>query len=236
VESFSLDAESLILPFFNGQNLAPISVNFPAERVSFLLGENGSGKSTLMKVLLGIQAPIAGSCSTSKLNTTARAKALAWVDQNPSNDFSYSAFEVVAMSDAPAILIESSLVQMGIAHLRDKPMNKLSGGEQRRVHLARAFAQNTPWLLMDEPGANLDISHEIRLFENLGKIVDQQRSVLLSTHNLRHVRSIPQNKRGLILIMKSGEVQFKGNASDEATWLPALARSLDLSPDQLLAL
>jgi iron complex transport system ATP-binding protein len=236
VESFSLHAESLVLPFFKGQHLAPISIKFPAERVSFLLGENGSGKSTLMKVLLGLEAPISGSVSANRLNATARAKALAWVDQNPSNDFSYSALEVVAMSDATPTLIESSLAKMGIAHLRDKPMNKLSGGEQRRVHLARAFAQNTPWLLMDEPGANLDISHEIRLFENLGEIVDEKRSVLLSTHNLRHVRYIPPNKRGLILIMKSGEVQFMGDASDEAAWLPALAKSLDLSPDQLLAL
>ncbi len=135
MESFSLNAESLVLPFFTAQPLVPISVNFPVERVSFLLGQNGSGKSTLMKVLLGTQAPISGASSASKLNISARAKALAWVDQNPSNDFSYSALEVVAMSGAPASLIDSSLVQMGIAHLREKPMNKLSGGEQRRAHL-----------------------------------------------------------------------------------------------------
>jgi iron complex transport system ATP-binding protein len=236
VESFSLQAETLVLPFFKGQHLAPLSVKFPAERVSFLLGENGSGKSTLLKVLLGVQAPLSGCVSASRLEATSRAKALAWVDQNPSNDFSYSALEVVAMSGAPAPLIESSLVKMGIIHLREKPMNKLSGGEQRRVHLARAFAQNTPWLLMDEPGANLDIAHEIRLFENLSGIVDQKRSVLLSTHNLRHVRYVPQNKRGLILIMKSGELAFMGDASDEATWLPALAKILDLSLEQLRVL
>jgi iron complex transport system ATP-binding protein len=236
LSSFCLTAESLVLPFFNQPNALPISVDFPAERISFLLGENGSGKSTLLKVLLGVQVPIAGRSSAGRLSATARAKILAWVDQSPSSNLAYSATEVVAMSDAPGEVVESSLRSMGIEHLRDKPMKHLSGGEQRRVHLARAFAQNTPWLLMDEPATNLDIANEIALMEHLGQLVEQKRSVLLSTHNLRHVCYLPKAQRGLVLIMKAGQVQFMGNASEESIWIPALAQSAGLSTEQLLTL
>jgi iron complex transport system ATP-binding protein len=160
---FEMAANEVRLPYFDVTPAAkPISLKLPHKKISFLLGANGSGKSTLLKVLLGFIKPLSGHCTAQALTSKQRAVQIAWIDQSMANDIAYSVAEVVAMSGANQAAIDDAMGALRIAQYADKPFVHLSGGEQRRVHLARAMAQSAPWLLLDEPTTHLDIPHELR--------------------------------------------------------------------------
>jgi iron complex transport system ATP-binding protein len=234
VTEFSLSAENLCLPYFDPSiGSKAISFTLPKHKVSFVLGANGSGKSTLLKTLLGFINPRSGGCSTQGLSAQQRAAQIAWVDQSVATDIAYSVIDVVGMSGGSPTTIKEAMHNMGITHYAEKQFATLSGGEQRRVNLARAFAQNAPWLLLDEPTTHLDISHELELIERLSGLVLQNRSVFMATHNPAHIRAVPKDRQGLVLIMQQGHLAFQADAADETSWLPALCEALGITAEQL---
>jgi ABC-type cobalamin/Fe3+-siderophores transport system ATPase subunit len=228
------------LPFFEHQSSNPssslISFELPVNKISFVLGANGSGKSTLLKVLLGFLKPLSGNCSTSALTPTQRAKQIAWIDQSNATEIAYCVTDVVGMSGANADIIKNAMQRFAIMHLANKPLTRLSGGEQRRVHLARAFAQSTPWLLMDEPTSHLDISHELQLLASLGELVAQDRSVLMATHSPAHIGIVPTEALGLVFIMDHGELVLQCKGDEKTLWFPKLCDVLGVSQAQLKSL
>ncbi len=152
----------------------------PGEFVA-VLGPNGSGKSTLLRVLAGTLSPLAGSVSLegralTSLSRREVAQSVAVVPQDSEVAFGFSVGEVVAMGRAPrqgALLIPSeedrrhtreALRLCELEALVSRPVGELSGGERRRVILARAIAQQPDVLLLDEPTAHLDIRHAVELY------------------------------------------------------------------------
>jgi ferric citrate transport system ATP-binding protein len=237
MKTFAMAAKDVRLPYFQvTPGATPISFELPKNKISFLLGTNGSGKSTLLKVLLGFIKPSAGSCTSQALSAKERARQIAWIDQSIPNDIAYSAAEVVALSGAEQTAIENAMTALEVAHYADKPLMHLSGGEQRRVHLARALAQSAPWLLLDEPTTHLDIAHELQLLDTLGKLAALGRSVLLATHNPAHLNLVPNEALGLVLIMNEGQLVFQGEAHDTRQWKPKLYEALGVEPKQLMRL
>jgi iron complex transport system ATP-binding protein len=237
MKTFAMAANEVRLPYFEvTPGTTPISFELPKNKISFLLGANGSGKSTLLKVLLGFIKPAAGHCTSQALSATERAQQIAWIDQSISNDIAYSAAEVVAMSGAEQTAIESAMANLEVAKYADKPLMHLSGGEQRRVHLARALAQSAPWLLLDEPTTHLDIAHELQLLDTLANLVVLDRSVVMATHNPAHVSLVPEEAIGLVLIMNKGQLVFQGEARDTLQWKPKLCEVLGVTQAQLQTL
>jgi iron complex transport system ATP-binding protein len=231
---FSMSAENLCLPYFKPlEGSAAISFTLPKHKISFVLGANGSGKSTLLKTLLGFVHPRSGRCSTQGLSMQQRAAQIAWVDQSVATDIAYSVIEVVGMSGGSLATVTEAMHNMGIAHYAQRQLNTLSGGEQRRVNLARAFAQNAPWLLLDEPATHLDISHELELIDRLSGLVLQNRSVFMATHNPAHIRAVAKDRQGQVLIMHQGRLAFQADAADETSWRPALCEALGITAEQL---
>jgi iron complex transport system ATP-binding protein len=225
-----IEVRNLYLPFFKPAqaSLQPgMSFSLPAGKISFLLGSNGSGKSTLLKVLIGILKPTSGSVSSSIAIQGNRE--FSFVEQNLSNDVAYLVRDVVAMSDAAQKDIETAMHQFDVSQFANKPMNQLSGGEQRRVHLARAVAQKAQWLLMDEPTANLDIAHEIEFLRLISELASRGQSVLLSTHQPQQVQRIPKEHRGMALILQDGQLGYQGNAATE-DWMTPFAGALGITP------
>jgi iron complex transport system ATP-binding protein len=230
--SFTMEAFELRLPYFEvTPRSIPISFKLPNNKISFLLGANGSGKSTLLKSLLGFIKPIAGRCSAQSLSANERAMQIAWIDQAISNDIAYSVTEVVAMSGAKQSAVINAMNTLEVSQYADKPLAQLSGGEQRRVHLARALAQSAPWLLLDEPTTHLDIAHELQFLDSLASLVALNRSVIMATHNPAHLSFIPSEALGLVLIMKKGQVFFQGDARDSDAWKPKLSEALGINAD-----
>jgi iron complex transport system ATP-binding protein len=234
MKTFAITANEVKLPYFEiTPEATPISFVLPINKISFLLGANGSGKSTLLKALLGFIKPSTGHCSSQALNAKERAEKIAWIDQSTSSEIAYSAAEVVAMSGANPTAIENAMATLEVAQYANKPLMHLSGGQQQRVHLARALAQSAPWLLLDEPTTHLDIAHELHLLDTLGKLVGLDHSVLMATHNPAHIKLVPVEALGTVLIMDKGQLIFQGEACDIHTWKPKLCEALGVKEAQL---
>jgi len=157
----------------------------PGEFVG-LIGPNGAGKSTLFRAALGLIAA-EGDSSLAKLSPAQRAKAVAWLPQAREIAWPVRVAHLVSLAqnereDAPEVL--AALARMDLTALADRKATGLSGGEQARVLIARALAQDTPLLLADEPTAGLDPAHQIACMETFSGIAKDGRAVVASLHDL----------------------------------------------------
>ena len=173
----------------------------PGEFVG-VVGPNGAGKTTMLKLLTGMRHPDDGRVQigdrdVSALDPPVRARLMAVVPQNESVVFPYSVEAMVLLGrfpyvsflgfegDADVRAAREAMRLVGVEHLAARSVSELSGGEQHRVFIARALAQQTPVLLLDEPNAHLDIRHQAMLFELLARLHREEgRSILIITHDL----------------------------------------------------
>lgn len=179
-------------------------VAFEVENGQFfiIIGPNGSGKTTLLKLLVGLLPLKSGQIEllSRPINTyTARAlsRRMAYVPQNVPVEFPYSVTQVVLMGRAPHLgllgfegeadleMARNAMAITGVAHLADRRLDQLSGGEQQRVFIARAICQQPRVLLLDEPTAALDLSHQVRLMDLLERLkIEQNVTIVMVSHDL----------------------------------------------------
>lgn len=178
-------------------------VSFQARAGEFvaLVGPNGSGKSTLLKLLLGLLPPSRGETKLagvplSELNRRTIARKAALVPQETDAGFSFSVREVVGMGRTPYLgrfrpesdedlkAIAWALAQTETEALAERPFSELSGGERQRVMIARAVAQQTPVLLLDEPTANLDVEHQLETLQLVRGLAKEGRCAVAAIHDL----------------------------------------------------
>ena len=162
-----------------------------------MLGPNGCGKSTLLRTLAGLQPELGGSTSFSSLTRTERARRMALVLTERLTLENTSVHDVVAMGRHPytsflgglteqdeSCVIEA-LEAVGMTGYAGKMFNALSDGESQRVLIAKALAQQTPLILLDEPTAHLDLPNRLRILKLLHELAHRQnKTVLISTHEL----------------------------------------------------
>ena len=166
-----------------------------------ILGANGAGKSTLARLLLGLARPAAGSVAIdghdlAALSPRARARLVAAVLQDEPLEFPFTALEVVLMGRRARLgpfgfevaadldAAERAMRDTGVLELAARPLAELSGGERRRVLIARALAQDTPALILDEPAAALDVRHVLELFALLDAKKRAGAAVVVVVHDL----------------------------------------------------
>ncbi len=166
-----------------------------------LLGPNGAGKTTILRLILGLARPSRGSVRVFGKDPSEMRSAIGYVPQHSSYDpaFPITVEEVVRMgrlqgawkryrpSDAAAVT--KALERAGVCDLRKRPYSALSGGQRRRVLVARALAAEPRFLVLDEPTANMDIESEKRLYAALGEIKGSA-TVLVVTHDTGYVSSL----------------------------------------------
>jgi iron complex transport system ATP-binding protein len=165
-----------------------------------LIGPNGAGKSTLMKAMLGLipstgRVEFSGTTLT-ELSTRERAQQACYVAQDREIAWPLSVRHVVALGRTPFLtparglstkdeaLVDEAMAQVDITHLAHRNVRELSGGERARVLTARAFAQNAPVLIADEPAAGLDPAHQIALLKTIATRVRCRGLALVSIHDL----------------------------------------------------
>lgn len=174
----------------------------PGELVA-LIGVNGGGKSTLLHTLAGLHAPIAGKVRSfeeeiGSLSAVERARRLALVLTGRPAAGLMDVRTLVAMgrqpwtghfgrlNDEDRKIIDGALRAVDVEHLVGRSLGELSDGEAQRVMIARALAQDTPIMLLDEPMAFLDLVNRVRLLRTLRQLAhDRQKAILLSTHDLQ---------------------------------------------------
>lgn len=164
-----------------------------------LVGPNGAGKSTLLKLMLGLLRPSAGSIIVMGRNPEQASSSLGYVPQHGNFDaaFPIRVREVVAMGLTTAMgrprknpeALDRAMEAARISELADRSFGALSGGQRRRVLLARALAGDPSLILLDEPTANLDSQSEDRLFQVLADLKGRKTLVLVS-HDTAFVSSL----------------------------------------------
>jgi iron complex transport system ATP-binding protein len=184
--------------------LREVSLEVPQGDFLSILGPNGSGKSTLLKLLGRILIPTVGSVTLSRkpLESFSRkelAKTISYVPQETAWIYPFTVIETVLMGRSPHLAglgFEKSLdVEMAreamrvtdIEQLAEKPVTALSGGERQRVLIARALAQQPTILLLDEPNAHLDLSHQVDLFRLLRELNRTKGLTILSVSHDLHL-------------------------------------------------
>jgi ABC-type cobalamin/Fe3+-siderophores transport system ATPase subunit len=196
-------------------------------RFTAIVGPNGSGKSTLVRALVG-RVPLAAGrivVDGSDVSQMARgrlAKRVAVVAQREEPVLALGLESYVALGRYPHLgdrgslapvdrdAVTGAIERTGIAALRDRPMDTLSGGEWQRARLARALAQGTETLVLDEPTTFLDIAHEMAVFELLHGIASEGKAVLLVSHQLNLVARFAQH----IVLLHDGRVAAAGGPDD----------------------
>lgn len=184
-----------------------ITLDVHQGRVLSILGPNGTGKSTLLHCMAGLLPPTRGSVSINGENIQSMsrkeiARAIAFVPQMHTPIFSFSALDVVVMgrtahlgmfaspSEKDTVIAEDAMRALGVFHLAQKSYNETSGGERQLILFARALAQESRILLLDEPTSHLDFGNQARTLELIRILAERGLAVVMTTHFPDHALKI----------------------------------------------
>jgi iron complex transport system ATP-binding protein len=207
-------------------------LDFAAEsgRLTAIIGRNGAGKTTLIKALAGLAAPRSGTVrldgtDLARWERVRLARTLAYLPQERLVHWALTARAVVALgrmpyqplgageSAADRAAIDSALAAMDVAHLAQRPVPELSGGERARVLVARALAQEPGVLLADEPAAGLDPAHQLTLFRHLAALAAAGRTIVVAVHDL----SLAARFCHIVALVHEGRTLAAGAPADVLT-------------------
>lgn len=181
--------------------LSELNLSIRKGEMVALIGRNGTGKSTLLKSMIGLIPLLAGNCFLDGLplhlcDLRKRAQKVSYVSSQVSQLPSISVFELVSLGRTPHTgwlgkmgehdrnVVIQALNKVQLEAYIHRPLDQLSDGERQRVMIARAFVQNTPLMVLDEPTAFLDIPNKYDLIHLLSGFRDGGKSIVYSTHDL----------------------------------------------------
>jgi tungstate transport system ATP-binding protein len=186
-----------------------VSLTIEAGPSTIILGANGAGKSVLMRLMHGLLAPTSGRVRWHEADAASRRRRQAMVFQRPvmlRRSALANVAYALALAGVPAAERETqaraALEEVGLRHLAHRPARVLSGGEQQRLALARAWALHPEVLFLDEPTANLDPS-AVREIETVIKAFDAAGTkIVMATHNLAQARRLGDE----VIYLQTGRV------------------------------
>ena len=213
----SLLVEGLSVIYSNGHKaLDNASFSIPRQSITALVGINGSGKSTLFKAIMGFVKSSGGRIELfgGSVKDALKANLVAYVPQNEEIDWDFPVLvkDVVMMgryghmgflkipNENDYEIVKDSLIKVGMLKLENRQISELSGGQRKRVFLARALAQQSEIILMDEPFTGIDVNTEEEIMELLREMKAEGKVMLISTHNLG---SVPEFCDRTILLNKT---------------------------------
>ena len=223
----AFDAVRVRYPAAERDALAGVSFEANAGTLTAVVGPNGSGKSTLVRALLGQLPLLGGSVTvegvvTSTLSRQLLAQRVAVVTQREEPTFPLAVQDYVALgrhpwrptwgapSEGDRSAVERALRDAGADTLATRRTDSLSGGEWQRVRIARALAQTTNAIVLDEPTTFLDIAHEMACFELLAALAHAGRCVLVVSHQLNLVARFADR----VVLLSRGQVVADGPPDD----------------------
>lgn len=223
----NLSTENIRLSYGAREILKGISINGNTGEFIGIIGPNGSGKSTLLKCIYRILKPHAGQVfldgeELSGISIRNSAKKMAVVAQHNYYNFDFSVMEVVLMGRAPHKktmerdnakdfqIAQKALETVEMEGFANRSFSTLSGGEQQRVILARALAQQTPCLILDEPTNHLDITHQIQLMKIVKNL---EVTVISAVHDLNIAAMFCDR----LYVLQDGEIVGQGTPQEVLT-------------------
>lgn len=230
LEREMLNIDELAVGYGKEPVLEDISLSVAEGRLCCLLGPNGCGKTTLLKCCLGFLKPHRGKILLNErciftFSASEQARVVAYVPQSHSPAFPYSVRTIVEMGRNPhyrsfgfsseehLLHVERALELTGIKGLESRPYTQLSGGQRQLVLLARAYAQNTPLILLDEPTASLDFRNQMLAWRIIRSFADAGKTILISTHHPNHVLWFADD----VAVINNGKLAAFGQAGSVIT-------------------
>ncbi len=208
--------------------LNDISVELTKGRFYGILGPNGAGKTSLVRQLLRLQNSSEGEVflDNIKVGDFKRidiAKMLSFLPQTINSNVDFSVYDIVAMgrepyrksfaplSDEDIVAIDEAIKFTDCEKFKDKSISFISGGERQRVMIARTIAQDTPWVILDEPVSNLDITHQTRLMELLNSLREKKNKTIVAIlHDINLATAFCTH----LILMKNGKVLEEGTVHE----------------------
>lgn len=241
-----IEARQLRVKYGDAPVLYGIDLRLDRGETLALLGPNGCGKTTLLKALCGVLPLASGAvhidgADLGRLSEPQRARLVAYVPQQHRLVFAYSVIDVVMMGRLAGrgliarprpddfAAVDAVLQQMGLRDLARRSYAELSGGQRQQVLLARALAQQAPYLLLDEPASSLDYGNQLRLLELLAQLRDAGRGVLFTTHHPDHAFVVASR----VVMMQAGRFVAQGTPA-QCMNREQLARLYGVMPQSLL--
>jgi iron complex transport system ATP-binding protein len=195
-----------------------------------ILGANGCGKTTLLRCLGGGLRLKRGKIALAGRDLAALgpieiARTMGFVFQEHSAPFPFPVLEVVRMGRAPYLsflaqpskrdtaIAEQALEMVGMAHLRDKPYTRISGGERQLVLIARTLAQQPRVILLDEPTSHLDFKNQALILKIVERLARQGLAIVMTTHMPNHALAFPSR----VALMSRGKFVAVGDATTTVT-------------------
>jgi len=179
-----IDARGLTKRYGGYAALDAVDLSLRRSELTTLIGPNGAGKTTLVRLLLGLERPSAGTV------TTAAGVRIGYVPQRLHVDeaLPITVRRFLALGGADRSAIARVLDEVGAAHVTDKQLQTISGGEMRRVLLARALLREPDLLVLDEPTAGVDLNGQAELYDLINAVRQEKNcAVLLISHDLHVV-------------------------------------------------
>lgn len=224
-----LTAQNLSFAYDGRPVLKEVSLAVEAGEFVGLIGANGSGKTTLLRILLGLlsasgEVRLYGDLLKS-LDRREVARRATMVPQDTRVDCAFTAREIVAMGRTPYLgrftpegmadkeAIARAMRETGVEGLAERTVTELSGGERQRVHLARALAQETRVILLDEPTANLDLAHQYEALELIREFAQSGGAALAAIHDL----SLAARFCDRLLLLSEGRIVADGRPAEVIT-------------------
>jgi len=231
----SISVQNVSVVYRNGNTaLENVTFELQSGTICALVGMNGGGKSTLFKTIMGFLKPTQGEVRI-RGETVAQARrhcAIAYVPQTEEVDWTFpvNVHDVVMMGRYGAMnflriprardrqVVEESLRRVEMWEYRDRQIGELSGGQKKRVFLARALAQEANIILLDEPFTGVDVKTESAIIALLRELRDRGCTILVSTHNLGSVPEFCDQaviiKRRVIAFGATAEVFNEANLTE----------------------
>ncbi|MEX1248263.1 MAG: heme ABC transporter ATP-binding protein [Anaerolineales bacterium] len=226
-----LYANSLTVSYGKLEVLRNLDIEILSGMLLGVIGPNGSGKTTLIRALSGVIEHTLGSVQLSgkelaEFSEAERARHIAVVPQSASLPPAFTVFECVALGRTPHLnwlgrlgshdldQIQRAMHACEISHLAERRAAELSGGEQQRVLLARALAQDCPILLLDEPTAHLDLHHQVALLNLMRRMAKENSlAVLVAMHDLNLAALYADQ----LVLLVNGRVRASGSPAEVLT-------------------
>ena len=222
----AIEAVSFAYPH-TGWKLHPVTLSPEPGRVLGIIGPNGSGKTTLLKLAAGIEKPASGrvlldGADLHRLDSRRRARILGYLPQKCVTYLDFSVEETVALgrfahgrgagflTREDRRVVDDALSETDLLAFRKRPVSTLSGGERKRALLASVLAQEPSVLLLDEPGAALDLHHQVRLFGLLQRLAERGMTVAVVTHDLNFAAAFTHK----VAVMAAGRLEALGAPGD----------------------